>query len=329
MSVSTPSDDGQQQAAAFNPGRRRGRPSGGRRRSLTGGDCLRGPRDLYVISDLHLGDGGLRDNFELKGRPARFAAFLDHVEAERGRLLILGDLFEFWQANLGTVLVRHEPLLDRLARLRARYVVGNHDVDLLPLIGRRRLLAHPFFRRMSGPFIETLTLAGQTRTVCFMHGHEVDSLNNSLVPGQGRLLSIFAGLFEDGAASALTEAGTTVESDLEEVGERVLAFGRRVTGWLARLRILPSGMRLEHSAETPVQNRRRVAQTLAALERHRVAERCDLLVAGHTHQPGLWPDAAAPTLVNSGGWAMFEQGEPLNTYVRLSPREGIAVSRWV
>ena len=38
-------------------------------------------RDIFVISDLHLGDGGVRDKFEPGGRTRQLHAFLDYVES--------------------------------------------------------------------------------------------------------------------------------------------------------------------------------------------------------------------------------------------------------
>jgi UDP-2,3-diacylglucosamine pyrophosphatase LpxH len=87
--------------------------------------------DYYVVSDLHIGDGGPRDNFAHGPGAPLLDSFLDFVDQQDGRLVICGDLFEFWQANLSKVLVRHEPLLARLARMDTIYVLGNHDADLL------------------------------------------------------------------------------------------------------------------------------------------------------------------------------------------------------
>src|SRR4051812_24656595 len=56
--------------------------------------------DLFVISDLHLGDGGMRDNFEAGKKTPQLRAFIDHVGSEGGELFILGDLFEFWQMSI-------------------------------------------------------------------------------------------------------------------------------------------------------------------------------------------------------------------------------------
>jgi UDP-2,3-diacylglucosamine pyrophosphatase LpxH len=58
-------------------------------------------KPLFCVSDLHLGDRGPRDCFNVKNREERFMAFLDHVESCNGRLVILGDLFDWWQVAMG------------------------------------------------------------------------------------------------------------------------------------------------------------------------------------------------------------------------------------
>ena len=63
---------------------------------------------IFCVSDLHLCDRGYRDNFAVEGREARFYKFLDYVEAEGGQLYVLGDLFDWWQANLSKSVVATE-----------------------------------------------------------------------------------------------------------------------------------------------------------------------------------------------------------------------------
>ena len=91
----------------------------------------------FCISDLHAADRGPRDSFSYNGREARFDKFLDMVEQTRGRLLILGDLLDFWLVNPGPAITTYLPLLDRLAGMGATWVVGNHDNALAPLIGSK------------------------------------------------------------------------------------------------------------------------------------------------------------------------------------------------
>ena len=63
----------------------------------------------------------------MEGREERFYKFLDYVEAEGGQLYVLGDLFDFWQANMSRAVVAYLDLLTRLDKMQAVYVVGNHD----------------------------------------------------------------------------------------------------------------------------------------------------------------------------------------------------------
>ena len=80
------------------------------------------------ISDLHLGDGSRTDDFH---RDEQFLKFLEFVESEAQELVILGDLFELWQADLDRVLFRHNKILNKLLSLKnnvkVTYVIGNHD----------------------------------------------------------------------------------------------------------------------------------------------------------------------------------------------------------
>jgi UDP-2,3-diacylglucosamine pyrophosphatase LpxH len=76
--------------------------------------------DIFVISDLHIGDGGPRDNFAHGGqRPIDLAEFLDYIDEQNCDLVILGDLFEFWQSSLSRVIIRNLGLIDRLGSLKA------------------------------------------------------------------------------------------------------------------------------------------------------------------------------------------------------------------
>lgn len=39
---------------------------------------------IFVISDLHMGDGGARDNFALNNREEQLGLFLDYVASQQG-----------------------------------------------------------------------------------------------------------------------------------------------------------------------------------------------------------------------------------------------------
>ena len=149
-------------------------------------------RPIFVMSDLHMGDGGARDNFAVGDRERERSLFLDYVAQEQGNLIVLGDLFEFWQMNLSKIVMFRKPLLDRLATMNATYVLGNHDADLDGFVGTG-FLPHPLFQRMCGPFERQI---GGKRFK-FMHGHEVDPVNTGDEPKWDRVFCIIAGMAED------------------------------------------------------------------------------------------------------------------------------------
>ena len=149
-------------------------------------------KDIVVVSDLHMGDGGPRDNFAADGKERQFSLFLDYVESQQAELFILGDLFEFWQANVGRILIHRMPFIERFARMGAIFVVGNHDADLADLIGTG-LLNHPFFERMTAPF--TRRIGG--RTFRFMHGHESTLQSGRPAATGAAILAILGGIIGD------------------------------------------------------------------------------------------------------------------------------------
>ena len=110
-------------------GERRRRPTIARLTWFTEEPSNARPVPSSSSATLHMGDGGARDNFPLGDREKQLNLFLDYVGSQQGELIILGDLFDFWQMNLSKIVMKHMPLLDRLAAMNATYVVGNHDAD--------------------------------------------------------------------------------------------------------------------------------------------------------------------------------------------------------
>ena len=86
----------------------------------------------------------------LGDREKQLNLFLDYVGSQQGELIILGDLFDFWQMNLSKIVMMHMPLLDRLAAMNATYVLGNHDADFDHFVGTG-FLSHPLFKKMCSP----------------------------------------------------------------------------------------------------------------------------------------------------------------------------------
>lgn len=274
-------------------------------------------RDIFVISDLHMGDSGPRDNFAVGDKEQQLNLFLDFVEKEKGELVIVGDLFEFWQMSLGNVLVKRWSLINRLADMAAMYVVGNHDIDLEALIGKN-VLAHGFFKRMSTRFVREI--AG--KKFMFMHGHEVDPYNKGDTPGWGRIAAIFAGICEDFNRSPILETGETVEGwllqrfkPLIKAWNRIAWLLKRLWNWIRGKFIFVSDKR----KLTPSQNEKLAQEMLHRYKQDKQKQGYDVAIVGHTHKVGRFED----WYFNSGCWV-----KEMNNFLRISPDGQVQVFDW-
>lgn len=248
----------------------------------------------YCVSDLHMGDGGPRDNFAYGSRERELLAFLDMVEEDKGDLVIVGDLFELWQSNVSKVLTKRIWLLDRLAKMGAIYVLGNHDADLNYFIDVP-WLSHPFFK--------TMRLSHQAkigrRTFKFIHGHQADPYCAGDTPGLGRITAIYSGLREDQNGGPMLDEYRTVEAKVVGRMERFVS----VWNWL---RGKPD----------------RFTEINRSLHRLYVDDHDepDTLICGHTHRPGR----IGSWLYNCGTWA-----ERTNSFLRINDNGVVGVSDWV
>ena len=117
-------------------------------------------RVVYVISDLHLGDGTFSDTFAAKDN--YLLDFIKMVDSEDATLVVAGDAVDFSQAWFFTKILRaHGKVLGAFSALAAKdrlfYVLGNHDHDLqfytdmlrIPVvhgveIGQKTLILHGY-----------------------------------------------------------------------------------------------------------------------------------------------------------------------------------------
>ncbi len=245
---------------------------------------------IFEISDLHMGDGGPRDNFAYGNREKELDSFLDHVEDHHGRLIICGDLFELWQSNISKVLTKRMPLLDRLARMEATYILGNHDIDLRYFVHSKGWLTHPFFDRMC--IACYARVCGQTFR--FIHGHEADPYCSNEAPGLGRITAILSGLAEDKNGSPMLDKYRTVEDRVVGPMEKAVSLWNRLCGKPDRFTEI--NRRLYDMRDTNV------------------------IISGHTHfagRIGTWH-------YNSGTWA-----ERVNSFVRVNNDATVQVYDWI
>ena len=257
-------------------------------------ECMRHARQygpIYAISDLHMGDGGPRDNFAYGDREKQLMSFLDFVDDNHGQLVICGDLFELWQSNVSKVLTKRIWLLDRLAKMEAVYILGNHDADLRYFLGQSGWLTHPFFERMClGCFAH---LAG--KSFQFIHGHEADPYCSDDTPGLGRITAIYSGMAEDRNGGPMLDEYRTVE--------------QRVVGRMERLVSLWNQFRGQPDRFTQINRQLRDMPPVA-----------DVVICGHTHRPGhieTWH-------YNCGTWA-----ERTNSFLCIARNGSVGVFDWV
>jgi len=84
---------------------------------------------LYIFSDAHLGSGSKDLETE---KVTRIAQLFERVKADGDRLIILGDLFDFWFEYKHAIPKDHHEVLFLLrglvkAGIKVDYVSGNHD----------------------------------------------------------------------------------------------------------------------------------------------------------------------------------------------------------
>ena len=121
---------------------------------------------IAVISDLHLGRGDAADSFGHDD--AEFLRFLDFLEGEFERIVLLGDIYETLTSpkplahveELTRCKEAHREIAERFARPNYRYIHGNHDLVAAHVDG--------------APSDMTIKVDGVK--VLFTHGHHHDWL---------------------------------------------------------------------------------------------------------------------------------------------------------
>jgi len=202
-----------------------------------------------AIADLHL-------DLEDAQSTAAFAAWLDALPAAP-RLIVLGDLFEFWVGPAHARLPGARAVLEALARAVRRGTA----IDLVP--GNRDFLLDARFERACGARVRPAGLLAhwstpdaRTRRALFVHGDELCTLDL----GYQRLKRVLRSSPTRALASALP-----------------LSVGRAVGRRLRRA----SQRALERKPSAQAQQQAAAASELCA--RHGA----DLIVCGHAH---AWRD---------------------------------------
>lgn len=261
-----------------------------------------GPR-IFLVSDLHLGDGTAADRF-LYAR--EFLDLLDRVGGVPGaELVVVGDLLELWACDLDAVMAGHYRMVSRLLALSEQvpitYVVGNHDalpwyLYLDSRLGRLSLVER-YTRRVGGD------------TLVAIHGHQYDPFNRVRTAGQEiqvppiRHLVALMGALQRVGLKHLVAEGQSLVDQLVHAAEELEA-GRWPSG--APLpEPLRSGLQAVRGLllrEAPGQRGYPAGEPRyreAALDWMRRGARW--VVMGHTHHPDRL-EVGKRVYVNTGSW---------------------------
>ncbi len=268
-------------------------------------------RRLFIISDLHIGDGSSRDNLMKDDKLALFHHFLDEVEKCDGALLILGDFLELWRYSWTAVMQQWDGLFNRLSGMHVVYVPGNHD-DLLDGRFAECRQSHAFFETLHRPFMKTI---GGKRFK-FMHGHEVDPLISRYCTTFAPVLRLLAGTLEFRSDRCLVTCDK-VSDVLLEAGEQALRLWHLLTRQVNHAVHAHLGFPTESMTwlKCPLRTR----NMLARFYKQQQAGFYDVTITGHTHNAGYFGN----WYYNSGCWT-----RNVMNYLMIDPDGRIEIRNW-
>ena len=270
-------------------------------------------RRVCLISDLHFGDGGASDAFGRKDD--HFRRFLDRVASRADTLVIAGDGFDLAQAwSMERIVDAHRAVIDDLIALSRTidvyYLRGNHEGSAAAL------------RSVPFQYATTLMIGDRIRVE---HGNAYDPHN---LPGAPN--AFFAA-----RVHAIIEA--VIRAPIRIPMRKHYRWSTRLGHWVFYRYGQWQAMlgRVDRALGREARARERLAfldywgrgewgdphGLFGAAPAAIAAAAVDVLVCGHSHQPGV---VAVPggTYVNTGSWA-FED----STYAIYEEGQ-IGVRRW-
>ena len=274
---------------------------------------------VYVISDLHLGDGTPSDTFLAKDR--QLLALLDQIREEGATLVVAGDAIDFAQGwTFARILRAHGPVLRALSELADRgrmiYIYGNHDHDL-----------QLFQYVLRFPVVAGVELGDRA---LIQHGYEYDWLIGPDLK-QSELKTLVHHLVE-------RALGTWIRPPLEHHYSLV----NRLAYWLLHKvvwgsRGLSAVRRLLGDRQAGARDEAELAYWLRSelgdpgdmfrpVARALAGGDWEVLICGHSHMPGV-VDLPGGRYVNTGSWTFnasttlrWEAGE-LSLFEWMTGRE--------
>jgi len=269
-------------------------------------------RPLFVISDLHLGSGSARDVFADSQKKEMLFQFLDMVEKEDARLIVLGDLMDLWRFRIKGIVNSHGDIFDRLYELDASYIPGNHDLAV-SYLAEKGFLEHPF---LNSP-LEPVTYLIGDKKFSFLHGHEIDTVSRGINPSIGRALGLTALPIEHIKGKQVFSSEKINEMVLEikasfltltsQIRWHMLKFWSEITTPMSYLELLDNLKNI------------RSRKMIDLFMHQKQNTDHDIVVSAHTHRAGNYSN----WYYNSGSWTDINQN-----FLKILPSGIIEICNW-
>lgn len=279
---------------------------------------------LVALSDMHFG---------LKSCTLKDTSLVDRLVEELSvlkpeEIVIIGDVFDLWDANPEVAIGDSRYFFERLATLKSKivYIIGNHDHHLKVIDSEQGLYGTggepkvPY--RLKSPFFNNLFSAKNMevhyqeyskniygKDFLFTHGHYFIG-ENSTVPQVLRELGILrksiSKSVENYKSSSMgtAELEETLTESYETLYWSTLMGGLKgkMSGiWYELERLIMRIFGRESSASYFSRTRQDVLRYLKG-------RKFDYVVFGHSHRAGVYSDLL--TLVNTGAWCTAGTYEP-------------------
>ncbi len=228
-----------------------------------------------AVSDVHLGaESGNRDTF---------IDFIENLGDDVDRLVLLGDILDFWRRDPVGVLLENIDIIQRLMSLEPEinvsYVLGNHDFHLIQF-------SKSYFGSMFDLDYDLSLRYGET-TYRFIHGYQLEYKRFGTLAAYE--------LFADEMCEAGDDVGRVADAVWKKIveGGDVLNRIRNLIGrpnWVSEM--------VGETASPPVKrNLKKLEGYAAQLTTGRYAG--EFLIYGHTHEPFVKMEK---NIANTGSW---------------------------
>jgi len=250
-------------------------------------------KTIYIVSDLHMGNGSKADSFAPYAKI--FNDFLDMVDQDpNGILIIAGDVFELWQFSSGNIFKTYFDLIKRLINMNTIFIIGNHDIDLFGFIDSPLKLS--FLDQLKNDV--QIERGGQK--IKIIHGHEFDIFNNpSKSLFMGRIVTLLVGEYEKNNQYFDKWAEKYLEPFFRKLSLFAMNFYSRFFG----------------KSQSQVEGK-----LSKILEKYHKNNPNEFIVSGHTHYPGWFGD----WYVNTGSWERKDNPH----YVKITPDGSVTLYKY-